>query len=336
MIKVCLIGNGNLAHAIAACRHSEQYNISIYSANASSAEEHIFIRNTAQPDSKAQPVTLTNNLAAATRDASIVLLCVPTHVRKPLLEQLNPLLKDGTAVGALPGTSGFDVEVTELIQASVNTFSAQRVPYICRVVEKSRTVEAFPKAEIHIAANDFPSIAPHLTALLGMPCVEMGHFDEVNLSNSNPLLHTARLYTYILRNGEPDLTIDPQLGFYADWNNAASQTLLAMDEEFMALVKTLNLKGIKSLKEHYGVTDIQTMTQKIRSIESFKKIKFPVAETDKGHRLDLTSRYFAEDFGHGLRYLNSLLTKHKVNNGLTDSIFQLYTSLLNIEAQPPA
>lgn len=328
MTKVCLIGNGNLAHAISACRKSEHYSITIYSASASFSDEVLYISNTAQPGTDPKPATLTNDLTAAVKDAEIVLLCVPTHVRKPLLEKLNPLLKDGTAVGAFPGTSGFDSEVTQLIQASVNTFSAQRVPYICRIVEKNKAVEAFPKPEIHVAANDFAGIGRHLNALMGIPCVELHHFDEVNLSNSNPLLHTARLYSYILRNGEPDLTVDPSLGFYADWDDQASKTLLEMDREFMLLVEKLGLSGIKSLKQHYCVTDPASMTSKIRSIEAFKKIKFPATGVTISS-LDLNSRYFQEDFGYGLRYLNGMLIKHNIENTEINTVLNLYTS--NIE-----
>lgn len=327
MKKICLIGNGNLAHAIAACSHSERYSITIYSANAGSFEELIEITNIAQPNSPAKRVRLTNNLRAAVEGAAIVLLCVPTHVRRLMLEKLNPYMKDGMAVGAFPGTSGFDGEVKAIIQASVNIFSAQRVPYICRIIENNKSVEAFAKPEIYLAASNFGQIAPDLNAILGMPCVELAHFDEVNLSNSNPLLHTARLHTYILRNGEPDLTVDSNLGFYADWNNVASEVLLAMDEEFMKLACSLGLKGIKSLKEHYKVNTSEGLTLKIRSIEAFKKIKFPhINKKNNITRIDLNSRYFKEDYELGLKYILFRLEKNNLESKTINLIYKEYDS----------
>jgi hypothetical protein len=137
-------------------------------------------------------------------------------------------------------------------------------------------------------------------------------FYEVTLSNSNPILHTGRIYSMWKDwDGKP---FDRCSLFYKEWTLEASQLELDMDREFFELLKKLNVstKHIESLLEHYESKDAQGMTDKLRSIVSLSTILSPMKQVDNGWIPDFESRYFTEDFPHGLRTLYNLAQENGV------------------------
>lgn len=87
-----------------------------------------------------------------------------------------------------------------------------------------------------------------------------------------------------------------------------------MDKEFFSLLNKLkiNTEHIETLLEHYEATDAESMTEKLRQIESLSTILSPMKQTNSGWIPDFESRYFTEDFPFGLRNIYNLCIQHGI------------------------
>lgn len=147
-------------------------------------------------------------------------------------------------------------------------------------------------------------------------------FYEVTLSNSNPILHTGRLYTMWKDwNGNPFSRCSL---FYKEWTDEASEIEMKMDEEFFSLLNALKVNSthIDTLLAHYEATDASSMTRKIQSIEAFSNILSPMKRMPEGWIPDIESRYFTEDFPFGLRFIWELAHKNGVNTPTIDKVYE--------------
>jgi hypothetical protein len=179
---------------------------------------------------------------------------------------------------------------------------------------------------IHIAVSrQEEEIQKILSNLLNMNIVLLDDFMEVNLTNSNPILHSARLYSLLQKKHFP---IEQEVLFYEEWDDDASKILLDMDEEFMLLVDKLGLKNIRSLKEHYGVIDPREMTKKMQSIEAFKGIKAPLKNDSNRYVFDTDSRYFQEDIGHDLAYILKIADAEGVAAPVVHSVYDKLSKMM--------
>jgi hypothetical protein len=143
---------------------------------------------------------------------------------------------------------------------------------------------------------------------------------EVSLTNSNPILHTGRLYSmWHDWSGE---VYDHNILFYKEWTDEASQLLVDMDAEFMTVLERLPVtKGaIPPLLEYYESTDAASLTRKISSIAAFQTITSPMKEVEGGWVPDFASRYFTEDFPFGLKYIKDIAVECGVATPTIDKV----------------
>ena len=99
-------------------------------------------------------------------------------------------------------------------------------------------------------------IRAKLEKLFEKPVSIADSYYEVSLSNSNPLLHPARLYT-MWKDWQPRIIYPRNPQFYAEWTIEASTLLLKMDDEFQHLLKVLGLEPgcIPTILNYYESTD---------------------------------------------------------------------------------
>ena len=144
-----------------------------------------------------------------------------------------------------------------------------------------------------------------------MPVEPLDNYLNVTLLNSNPILHTSRLFS-IFRdylNGVDEYESIPL--FYEEWSIESSDLLIKMDRELFEMLAVLNKNGIcvnqiTTLLAHYESNDSISMTNKINSINSLKGLSTPAIKNQKGMFVpDLSSRYFTADFPYGLDILLS-------------------------------
>jgi hypothetical protein len=322
-MNITIIGFGNIAHALVAyLGKKDDINVSILSSNSLASINEVSLLDNASIKGNIQ--TISNNPSDVIPDSDLILFCVPSHVREALLVKIAPYVLDNAIIGSFPGIGGFYESVSKIINKDITIFASQRVPYIARVVQKGKLVDASIKDEIKIAVNKQQlHIKQLLENLLDMKVTILDSFMEVDLTNSNPILHSARLYSLI---NNYDYPFDEDILFYRQWDDNASKILLQMDEEFMQLVAKLKL-NINSLKIHYGVKDYKEMTTKLQNIKAFKSIQTPLIKRNDKYYFDIKSRYFQEDISHDLAYIIKIADLYEVN---IPKIKHIYKSLLKV------
>lgn len=300
MINIVLYGFGNISHALVSELNSNQVNLTILS---SSCSDEYTTRIMNKKTNRSGVVRIKNDPASCLGNANYIIFCVPSHIRKQAIDKIKSFITPDVILGAFPGVSGFDKEINELLPNNKSYFSAQRVPFISRILVKGELVEAEPKLKTSIAVSgeNKENIIRDLEELLGHKIELLSSFELVNLTNSNPLLHTSRLFDF-LNKSAPPYYVNDNIRFYEDWNDEASKILIQMDSEFQEIIKAKGLKA-STILQHYGVASVSELTAKLANISSFKGIRFPIKKTkDNLNILDFSSRYFVEDFELGLRY----------------------------------
>jgi len=323
-MNICIIGSGNIAHALVAFVGSKaDVNLKILSSSDKDWQEITTTHENRVLKGKVELVTSNPEIISK---SDLILFTTPAFARDSILRKIAPFIKDNTIIGAFPGVGGFDISVKKYItNKNINIFSAQRVPYIARIIKEGKSVRATPKESINIAVlKDAKEVQNLLENLLGMRVNLLDDFLEVNLSNSNPILHSARLYELF----ENKKMLDRKVLFYGEWSDRASEILLAMDSEFMQIIDKLKLKKVKSLMEHYEVKNIKEMTLKLSSINAFKGIYAPLIKTDGGYLPDTKSRYFTEDVEYGLKFIKDYANKLNIEIPTINRVYNHLKALM--------
>lgn len=152
--------------------------------------------------------------------------------------------------------------------------------------------------------------ADFLAECYGLPVFPLSNYLNITLINSNPILHTSRLYT-IFKDYSPGKTYATLPLFYEEWSLESSELLENMDAELFAIIaklsgKDLAVNEITTLLEHYESTNALELTNKLNSIHSLKGLKTPaIVHSDKSLSPDFDSRYFIANYPFGLDILIS-------------------------------
>ena len=326
-MRICICGGGGLGHTCAGVL-SNRKDVTVDLLTSRPQQwNHQFLVNI--PEGK----TLTGKLEVISDQAEdvipsadIVFLCLPAFLVEKVILEIKPYLKKDTIVGAVFGCTGFFLFAHQHLPSYTKLFALQRVPYISRVVEYGKEANLLGYRDKLILAvenlNERESFRKQVEKLLGEEIELADSFYEVTLSNSNPILHTGRLYTMWKEwDGKP---FSRCILFYREWTLEASSLEIEMDKEFFSLLKVLNVstKHIKTLLEHYEATDAAGMTKKLRSIESLSTIQAPMKEVAEGWIPDFSSRYFTEDFPYGLALIHKLAHEKGVPTPTIDKVYE--------------
>ena len=258
---------------------------------------------------------VTDKASEAIPASDLILLCLPGYAIAHKLHEIKPYLNARQYVGSVVSSTGFFFMAKDLLPTSTKLFGFQRVPFIARVKQYGHAAcllgykKQLKLGTINIEDND--PLPTWLEQALDCPVKRLSYYLDAALSNSNPILHTTRLYN-LFHDYKAGTDYDRAFLFYEEWNDATSELLIHCDLEFQRIKQSLTTDASElcPLLEYYESRDAQSLTRKIRSIEAFKGIKAPMLPADKpGHFVpDLQSRYFTEDFPYGL-YILTLIAK---------------------------
>lgn len=345
-MKICICGGGNLATVCAG-----------FIAAGQGAEVGVFTR---RPEAWSREIEVLDpegrcfrgHLAAVSSraeelvpQADLILLCLPGYAIEPTLQAIRPWLRPGTAVGSVVSSTGFFFFAHDLLPAQQPLFGFQRVPFISRIESYGHRAHLLGyKPELSIAIENESHFAPSqsvravsssapllslLEQLLRTPMRRLRSFYEASLTNSNPILHTGRLFT--LWRDWHGVPLPAPVRFYEEWTDEASACILSMDDELMTLTRHLGIdeRAVPSLLTYYESTDVPSLTRKIRSIAAFQGILAPMRQTPEGYAPDFQSRYFTEDFPFGLRFIRHLLHEQGLPCPHIDEVFAWGIGLQN-------
>lgn len=260
-------------------------------------------------------------------EADIVLICLPGFAIHDVLCSIAPYLDEKTMVGTVVSSTGFFFEAMQFLPQNQPLFGFQRVPFISRIINYGHVAELKGyKESLSVAVEQTKNkedVKATLERLFNTPTKLLDSYYEVSLSNSNPLLHTARLYT-MWKDWTPGMDYDKNPEFYCDWTIEAAELLIAMDEEFQALLKSLGLKegSIPPVLQYYESIDAESLTIKLHSIPAFKGIPSPMITNQYGkYEPDFSSRYFIEDFPYGMRFIVETGEKYGVGLSNIETVY---------------
>lgn len=326
---ICVCGGGGQCHAIAPWLTQKGFKVNILTNHPLDWTGDSFRFNIPERISSIVKLgDISHRPQDVIPESDIIILTVPGFSNETELERIKPYLKKDAFVGGVFSSNGFFLAALKVLGIDYPLWGFQRVPFIGKVKEygKEGNLLAY-KTEFVIAVENCDEnlkeeFRQWVEEAFGRPTKLMSHYLEVTLSNSNPILHPARIYTW-LKNWDGQVLTENPL-FYEEWTDDASQIYIDLDAELHKLIKALPIKDdcLPYVLDYYGQYDAKSLTQKLRSIESFKKIRMPVVEVKGGFMPDFSSRYFAEDFQYGLRFIHDLAEEYKVKCPIVDKVYE--------------
>ncbi len=326
---ICICGGGSLGHVIAGFLSSkDKIKVNILTNQPQQWHNNIDVFTPEGDILKGKINKVSNSAQDVVCEADIVLLCLPGFLIRKELEKIRPYLKSGAFVGSVFSSTGFFFEAMTILSNNNPLWGFQRVPFIARINEYGVSANLLGyKDSYNIAVERTDDISKikfsqYIEKIFERPVRLLTNYLEASLTNSNPILHTARLYN-LFANWEPNFFYSDQIPFYSSWTVEASQLLIEMDKEFFELLSVLPVSKnyLPNLLKHYESTDAESLTRKIASIESFKTIMSPMKKCAYGWIPDFESRYFIEDFLFGLRYIYDLSHKNNVKIPTIDMVY---------------
>lgn len=319
-MNIGICGGGNLAHAFIAefCIYP---NISI----------NLYIRRPDKWSTTINNLSLTNiNHISDSEDIltnlDIVIITIPTSSHFEFANKIKSYISENTLLIVTP-TIGASYFIFESYFPNNPIAYFQRVPYISRISEYGKSVNYSKKNYLDVyfsrcldCHKDFISsyICPNFK--------EVDNFWFVVFSNSNPVIHTARIYEL----SQIDYPASRMPLFYKEWGNIASKYSLQMDDDIQNILNTLGINNFKTLKEHYEVANIMEFTHKINSIKSLANITSPMCiQNDNKYYFDIKSRYFTEDLPYGTCFIKYIATLLNVETNILDFIIINIQKYLN-------
>ena len=331
MKTICICGGGSLGHVIAGWLSSRgKAEVRLLTSRPEAFDGTLSVDT---PEVSCHgPEILEGKLSRWSADpsevipgADIVLLCLPGYMIGKTLEKIGPWLNPLAFVGSVFSSTGFFIEAQKTLPPSQPLWGFQRVPFIARVGDYGHSAHLLGfKKSLSIAVENCSGEGKEefrtmVQEWFETPAELLSNWYEASLTNSNPLLHTSRLYTMF--GGENDgRKYDHNVLFYEEWTVEAADLLIRMDEEFFRLLEVLPVrKGyLPRILDYYESTDAVSLAAKLSSIAGFKGITSPmkpVGTRTDGPVLwepDFGSRYFTEDFPYGLQLIRGMAHDHGI------------------------
>lgn len=327
MTKITICGGGSLGHVCLGVLSSQsEVEVNLLTTRPESWSHQIKVTDQEGKVYESRIQHISSQPSEVIPGADIVLLCLPGFAIEETLQQIKPYLSQQTVVGTIVSSTGFFFAAHRILGDSAKLFGFQRVPFIARTDKYGQSANLLGyKPSLAIAVenvDDREFFRATICRLFQTPVTLLDSFYEVALTNSNPILHTARLFTMWRDwDGKP---YDHCLLFYKEWTEEAAQLLIEMDQEFKTLTQSLPMNGdaIPSLLDYYESVDAASLCHKLQSIKAFQNIAAPMKELPEGGWVpDFESRYFTEDFPYGLRFIYELCRQQQLVTPHIDEVY---------------
>ena len=334
MRGICICGGGSLGHVVAGyLAATKPVKVNVLTQRPERWSRKIVVDT---PDGRVLHGGLnvvSSDPAEALSGVDVVLLCLPGFAIRDELIKIRPYLNKDTYVGSVFSSTGFFFEAMKLLDEDIPLWGFQRVPFIARTEEYGHSAHLLGYKSAHNIAvercDDKEGFRALIESLFDAPVTLLRNYYEASLTNSNPLLHTSRLYTMF--GGENEGRVFPRMIlFYEEWTVEAAQLLIDMDEEFFTILRYLPVSEgyLPRILDYYESHDAESLARKLSSIQGFKGITSPMTETAEGWVPDFASRYFTEDFPYGLRYIWELAHQLNIDVPYIDKVYNWGVSKL--------
>lgn len=340
-MKVCVCGGGNLGHVVTAFLALQpDVEVTLLTRSPQRWSHDLLLKMPDETERKCHVRHITSDASRVIPGADYVIMCLPGFALGDEMRLIAPHLSPRTVVGTVVSNTGFFFEAQKHLPLGTTLFGLQRVPFISRTIDYGRKAHLMgTKAMLHACVTENPdetSLSPRreevgtvLRRLFDTPVSLLDNIYEASLSNSNPLLHPARMYS-MWHDWDGRSTYPGNSLFYEQWTDEASDLLIGMDREFFRLLDALSVRpgSIPTILDYYESTDAPSLTRKLRSITAFHGILSPMRQVPGGFVPDLSSRYFTEDFLLSMAMIHRLAGEHGVPTPIINKVYEWGTRIL--------
>lgn len=324
--KICICGGGSLGHVCAGVLASNKdISVNVFTRKPELWKQTLEIIDCNGKIFSGTLNKISNNPEEVLKDCDIIFLCIPGFAIEEELKKIKPYISANTMVGTIVSSTGFFFFAHNILPTETKLFGFQRTPFIARVKDYGCSAKLLGyKNQVSVATEnikeleEFKKLIEHLWLT---PVKLLNSFYEASLTNSNPILHTGRLYSMFHNwDGTP---FDHNILFYEEWTDNSSEIIIQMDKEFFNLLKKLPVEkdSIKPLLEYYESNDSQSLTKKLQSIVAFKGLLAPMKKIENGFIPDYNNRYFSEDFPFGLKFIRDLAYENQIEVPVIDKVY---------------
>ena len=336
-LNVTIIGAGNTGHLYAGLFSTYTHiNTTLLTRKAAAVNEGLGAKGirVQLPDGTGlygKPALVTNLAEEAVKNADVVILTVPVHVRGKALEDIEPYLPRNKPVfvGAIPGFSGFDLMADDILGHLPNVviWGLKDVPYMAYApVPGVSSVLGGPKETLFLATHDKhtseeqQAVLGVLSAIFPAPIELMSSYLSITLTPGNPIMHPAILYGLMGPYSQWDEKPFPnRIKWWAEASELGSYFLSMCDAELIMLRNEYARRGKvltgvheiqKEIVDAYGnqISDPRTLMSTLRTNKAYDGAYIPMVRSanNDGWFVDVTSRAFCEDVPFGLSLLVGL------------------------------
>ena len=334
MYDLVVIGGGNLGHTMSAVMASNGLNVLVLTREPNKWSDKLIVKDLYGKQYIGE-IHASNDFSLV-RYTSHILFTLPGNALIASLKQLKPYINDKHILGSVVASSGFFWQARQLLGPEVSLYGFQRVPFISRIAEygKSATITGYKEVN-KIAVLGRNELEKHLEQFylnkIGGKVVFLKNYLEAALTNSNPLLHTARMYSLFKGYQEGKTKYPNHIYLYREWDDSSSDLLIKMDEEFQIIVSKLGIgnNNFPSILSYYESNDAASLTDKIQNISAFSDILTPMIGDGPYYLPDIGSRIFQEDIPYGLVIIKSLGNLAKIATPNIDMVLFWSQKLMN-------
>lgn len=337
MSKIGVIGGGNLG-SVLAVKFSLKNEVTLYTNLTDKVDlyqKNMTVFNEEHNkyyEGKIERITC--DLKELVDNSEYIFITFPSFLFQTLAKELLPMLKKGQHLVFIPGSGGAELAFKDALKKGVTITGLQRVHSVARIIEFGKLVkESGVRSSLRIASipSSFNSeAAKNISSFYEIPVEELDNYLNITLINSNPILHTSRLYSIYKDYPDKVKEYDSLPLFYEEWDLESGELLVKMDAELFKILDKLEehglpVKQISRIVHHYDSEDAVGLTKKLRSIESLKHLATPSIQKENGKFIpDFSSRYFTADFPYGLDILRAFAKTMGVSTPNMDRVSKWY------------
>lgn len=331
-MRILICGGGHVAHSLAAVL-SNADDVTILTRRPQSWQRRISCTKAgAEARISSRNIQATDD-PSCVRDTDLIVIALPRFAIKEELDRIDAYVGKGQTVAFIPAPADLHDISKGYETRGVVTIGFQRVPYISRITSYGSSVRISADRLQHFvfASNEavFCKWAAWFELRFGGRVSRIASALSFAFSNAGPLLHPARLLVLLK---EPFYNRMPL--FYEEWTDESSRLYMDADREMKAVLDCYSTDGLplyyESVLDHYDVSSARELTDKIRSIPSFRGIESPYVRNCLGQYVpDYSSRYFTEDVPYGTCVIANNARKVGVSTPIVDQMCEIIKNVPN-------
>lgn len=363
--KICIVGGGNAAHALAALLPFKGYETSMYCSFRDEADRMkagidaqggYMLANFASHNKpagavKGTPSLISKDPSEVIPGADVLIMPLPSFAYPGILKEIKDYLREGQIMCVTPGQGAFDWYAREILgddlMDKIVVMGLMPMPFNCRIEEFGKVVNvqelkrnytigvspigALPKCQ-KLIEDIFGSVEP----------AGHGSFLECTMYPINAVIHPARLRT-LLMSWKPGDVLPENPLFYEEFTAEAAKMMDDINKDLIVVGKALTKQGVPASIPHifdwlavyvYNEDKDSNLQKFFQTNDAYKGFRCPLIPAEDGKEgfvPDFTNRYFTEDINCGLCGYKGLADIAGVETPTIDSIIEWAQSHMGVE-----